>query len=421
MKPLPPMPEPKLSIWRNRDFLCFWSAAAISQLGTQITFLAIPFIAVTLLDASPLDTSILAMLGWLPMIALGLVAGAIVDRTRCQPLLIGCDVARALAVAAIPAAHLTGWLSLWYLYATVVIIGLFSTFFDIAYQARLPTLVLRDDLIAANGGLELAQSGTRIVGPGLAGAMIALFTAPVALLLDAVSYLASALFLVGIRQPEPPLTAAPRPRSVTQALHLDIREGITCLWRQPVLRSLLGATLGRSIGWALVEGIMLFYIVRTLALPAEAAGAAFSIGNVGLLVAAALTSQATRQWGLGPIIIGAVGLHTLGLVLLALAPLAPLALLTTGYLVRAAGVVAYNMSQLTLRQSMTPLHLLGRVSATVRVLGWASIPLGLVAGGWLATLSGPSAAIWSGAAFSALAIAPLATGRIWRLRAAPAP
>jgi Na+/melibiose symporter-like transporter len=415
------MPKPRLSIWRHRDFLLLWSATAVSQLGTQITFLALPFIAVTLLDASPLDTSILAMLGWAPMITLGLVAGAIVDRMRRQPLLIGCDVARALAVAAIPITYLAGWLSLWHLYATVLITGLFSTLFDLAYQARLPTLVARDDLIAANSGLELAQSGTRIIGPGLTGALIAVFTAPVAILFDALSYLASALLLLGIRQPEPPLVAAPRAGSVTHVLRREMREGMVSLWRQPLLRTLLGATLGLSIGWALVEGILMFYIVRTLALPAEAAGAVFSIGNIGLLIAAALASQVTRRWGLGPVIVGAAGLQTLGLTLLALAPLAPLALLTTGYLMRAAGVVLYNLSHLTLRQSITPLHLLGRVSAAVRVLGWASIPVGLVAGGWLATLSGPSVAIWSGAAFSALALVPLALGRIWQVRTAPAP
>lgn len=220
------MPEPRPSIWRHRDFLYLWSATAVSQLGTQITFLALPFIAVTLLDASPLDTSLLAMLGWMPMITLGLVAGAIVDRTRRQPLLIGCDVARALAVAAIPAAYLSGWLSLWHLYATVLITGLFSTFFDLAYQARLPTLVARDVLIAANSGLELAQSGTRIIGPGLTGVLIAVFTAPIAMLFDALSYLASALFLLGIRQPEPPPVVTPRAGSLTRTLRLEIREGL---------------------------------------------------------------------------------------------------------------------------------------------------------------------------------------------------
>lgn len=402
-------------VWGNRDFLCLWGATAISQLGTQITFLGLPLLAVTILNATPLETSILAMLGWVPMVALGFVAGAMVDRSRRQSLLIWCDVARALVLITIPVTSMLGLLSIGHLYAVVLLSGVFTTFFDTAYQARVPTLVPQEQLVAANSGLEIAQSGTRIVGPSLAGALITLLTAPIAIILHALSYLISALFLLGIRHQEARsdvTTSEPRqPRS----LGMDIKEGLTYFWQQPLLRSILGCTMLMSVGWALVEGILLFYLIRTLGLDAGLTGLIFSAGNVGLLVAATLTGRFVQYWGLGPTLSVALVLHAVGILLIALAPLAPLPLIMVGYLVRAFGVVAYNISQLTIRQSVTPPYMLGRVTATARVIGWASIPSGLLLGGLCATTIGLQPTVWAGALLSFLALLPLALGSVWRV------
>jgi Na+/melibiose symporter-like transporter len=312
------------SVWANRDFLYLWGATVISQLGTQITFLGLPFLAVTMLNATPLQTSVLAMLGWVPVVALGFVAGAIIDRGRRQPVLIWCDVARAVVMLTVPVAYLFGGLSLWQLYAVVLLMGVFSTFFDTAYQARVPSLVPDTQLVAANSGLEIAQSGTRIVGPGLAGALIALLTAPLAILLDALSYLLSALLLLGIRAPESVSDMPPSGTRADRPLRVDIKEGLVFFWRKPLLRSLVGCTVLMSVGWALVEGIFLFYLIRTLGLDAGLTGVIFSFGNVGLLVAAAVTGRLVGRWGLGPVVGSAVVLHAGGILLIALAPLAPL-------------------------------------------------------------------------------------------------
>jgi MFS family permease len=403
-------------LWYNHDFRCLWGATAISQLGTQITFLGLPFLAVTSLQATPLQTSVLAMLGWVPMVLLGFIAGAIVDRSRRQPLLIWCDLARALILLSIPVAYLLGWLSIWQLYLVVLLTGIFSTFFDTAYQARVPALVPADQLVAANSGLEVAQSGTRIAGPGVAGTLIALFSAPIAIFLDALSYLFSALLLLGIRQREPTPDATPSAARPAQPLWVDIKEGLWYFWQQPLLRSILGCTVLMSVGWALVEGIFLFYLIRTLGLDAGLTGLIFSVGNVGLLLAAALTGRLVARWGLGPILSGALLLHGVGILLIALAPLAPLPLLIAGYMVRALGIVAYNISQLTIRQCMTPPQLLGRVTATARVIGWASIPGGLLIGGLLASVIGLQQTVWAGALVSFLACLPLLLGRVWRVR-----
>ncbi len=408
-------------VWGNRDFLCLWGATAISQLGTQITFLGLPLLAVTVLNATPFETSILAMLGWVPTVTLGFFAGAIVDRSRRQPILIWCDVARALILITIPVVSMLGWLSIWHLYAIVLLSGVFTTFFDTAYQARVPTLVPQAQLVAANSGLEVAQSGTRIVGPGLAGALIALLTAPVAIIVDALSYLISALFLSGIRHQEARSDSPARDLQQPHSLGVDIKEGLIYFWQQPLLRSILGCSMLMSVGWALVEGILMFYLIRTLGLDAGLTGLIFSAGNVGLLVAATLTGRLVQQWGLGRTVSAALFFHAAGLLLIALAPLDPLPLIIAGYLVRALGVVAYNISQLTIRQSITPPSMLGRVTATARVIGWTSIPCGLLIGGLLATTIGLQPTVWTGTMLSFLAFIPFALGGVWRVRQLPVP
>jgi len=316
----------------------------------------------------------------------------------------------------IPIACLFGGLSLWQLYAVVLLTGVFSTFFDTAYQARVPSLVPAGQLVAANSGLEIAQSGTRIVGPGLAGALIALLTAPLAILLDALSYLLSALLLLGIRAPETVSDMPPLGTRANRPLRVDIKEGLVFFWREPLLRSLVGCTVLMSVGWALVEGIFLFYLIRTLGLDAGLTGVIFSVGNVGLLVAAAVTGRLVGRWGLGPVVGSAVVLHAGGILLIALAPLAPLPFLITGYLVRAAAVVAYNISQVTIRQCVTPSQMLGRVTATARVISWSSIPSGLIIGGLLATAIGLQTTIWTGALLSCCACIPMILGGVWRVR-----
>jgi Na+/melibiose symporter-like transporter len=406
-------------VWGNRDFLCLWGATAISQLGTQITFLGLPLLAVTLLNATPLETSILAMLGWVPMVALGFFAGALVDRSRRQPILIWCDVARALILITIPVVYVLGWLSIWHLYAVVLLSGVCTTFFDTAYQARVPTLVPHVQLVAANSALEVAQSGTRIVGPGLSGALITLLTAPIAIILHALSYLLSALFLVGIRHQEARSDSPARDPRHPRSLGMEMREGLSYFWQQPLLRSILGCTMLMSVGWALVEGILLFYLIRTLGLDAGLTGLIFSVGNVGLLVAATLTGRFVHHWGIGPTLSGALLLHAVGILLIAFAPMAPVPLIIAGYLVRALGVVAYNISQLTIRQRVTPPYLLGRVTATARVIAWTSIPSGLLIGGIFATTIGLQPTVWAGATLSFLALVPLVHGGVWRVKDLP--
>ncbi len=212
-------------VWRNPDFLKLWTADLVSQLGTQITFLGLPLLAVATLQASPLEVSVLQAVEWLPFALVSLPAGAWADRVRRWPILIAADLGRAVVLLAIPAAFAFDLLAVWLLYPVVFAVGALTVFFDVAHRSYLPSLLARDQLVPANAALEVGGAAGRIAGPTLAGATIGLLGAPRAIAIDAASFVGSALLLLLIRRPEP----APEP---------GIEAG-----EQPSLRGEIGAGL----------------------------------------------------------------------------------------------------------------------------------------------------------------------------------
>jgi MFS family permease len=192
------------SLLRHPDFARLWTAETVSQLGTQVSVLAIPFVAIEILRASTFEIALLNVVEFLPFLLIGLPAGVWVDRLRRRPVMIAGDVGRAAALATIPLAYLAGVLTVVQLYAVGFVVGILTVFFDIAYQSYLPSVVARDQLQEGNAKLEISRAGAQVVGPGLAGILIGVLRAPIAVALDALSFLGSALFLVLIRRPEPP-------------------------------------------------------------------------------------------------------------------------------------------------------------------------------------------------------------------------
>jgi len=192
------------SLWGHRDFVRLWSAESVSRFGSQVSLLALPLIAITALHTSTFQVGLLSTMEFLPFVLIGLPAGVWVDRLRRRPMLIAADLGRALALASIPLAHALGVLSMAQLYAVAFATGVLTVFFDVAYQSYLPRLVLPEQLVEGNAKLEISNSGASIAGPGLAGLLIQLLTAPVAVVADAASFLASAAFIGRIRRREPP-------------------------------------------------------------------------------------------------------------------------------------------------------------------------------------------------------------------------
>ncbi|MDP9375417.1 MAG: MFS transporter [Chloroflexota bacterium] len=409
-------------VWRNPDFAKLWSADIISQLGTQVTFLGLPLVAIMTLSASPFEAAALRAVEWLPFMLVSLPAGVWVDRRRRRPILIGADLGRALTLLLIPMAFALGALSIWLLYLVAFALGILTVFFDIAYRSYLPAVVERDHLIAGNAALEVSGSAARIAGPGFAGALIALLTPPRALSIDALSFLGSAILLALIRRPEPDPRGrdpAQTPPAARPHMLREIGDGLSYVLGHRILRPFVVESALTNLGLAIVEGILLVYVVRQLGLAAGAVGVVFTVGNVGVLAGAAVANRVADRIGVGRAIVLSSALQGVGLLLVPLAPLAPLPLLIAGQLLRSFGVVVRNVLGRSLRQSLVPAHLQGRTNATLRWVSWGTIPLGNLLGGALATLVGLNLTVWGGALIGLLAIVPFALSPIRTLRDIP--
>src|SRR5262249_52924633 len=188
------------SLWHHGDFLKLWTADSISQLGTQVTVLALPLTAILVLKANAFQVGILTAVEFLPFILVGLPAGVWVDRLPRRPILIVGDLGRAVVLGSIPIAYRLQVLHIAQLYVVAFLSGIFTVFFDVAYQSYLPSLVDRDQLVDGNAKLEISRSGAQLAGPGLGGALVQLLKAPVAILADSLSYLWSAAWVFTIRR-----------------------------------------------------------------------------------------------------------------------------------------------------------------------------------------------------------------------------
>ncbi|HEY7420576.1 MAG TPA: MFS transporter, partial [Gaiellaceae bacterium] len=196
---MPRFAWPRGGLWRDSDFLRFWAAQTASQVGSQVTQLALPLVAIVVLDASTFEVALLTVVEFLPWLIVSLPAGVWVDRVRRRPVLVAADVGRALALAWVPLGAALGVLSVWQLYAVGFVAGSLTVFFDVGYQSYIPSLVGRDRLVDGNSKLEFTRSAAQIGGPGLGGALITALSAPYAILVDAASFVVSALLLGTIR------------------------------------------------------------------------------------------------------------------------------------------------------------------------------------------------------------------------------
>ncbi|MBI4493673.1 MAG: MFS transporter [Chloroflexi bacterium] len=375
------LPSPA-SLWRRPDFLKLWAAETISVFGSQFTLLALPLIAAVALQASAAEMGILVAAERAPFLLIGLFAGVWVDRHRRRPILIGGDLGRALLLATIPLAALGGVLGMPQLYVVGFLGGVLTVFFDVAYQSYLPALVARTQLIEGNSKLEVSRSAAQISGPGIAGVVIQTISAPLAIALDALSFLLSGLLLGLIRCQEAPLARAARAPMLA-----EVREGLAVVFGNPLLRSIAGCTATLNFFGSAIEALYILFAVRELGLTPAAIGLIFGLGSVGYLVGAVLAGQLAARLGLGRTIIGASLVCSLGEVPIAFAaPAFALPLLASSWLLTSLATPVYNINQVSLRQAITPLRLQGRMNATMRFVVWGTMPLGGLAGGALGTL-----------------------------------
>ena len=411
------------SVIRNADFVRLWVAETISQFGTQVSLLAIPLVAVTLLNATPFQVALLGTVEFLPFILFSLPAGAWIDRLRRRPILIAGDIGRAVMLASVPAAYALGVLTMGQMYVVGFVVGTLTVFFDVAYQSYLPSLVDREQLVDGNGKLEASRTVAQSAGPALGGGLIGLVTAPLAILADAVSFLVSGLFVFAIRRHEPtPDRHADEHGRVRGNLRQEVADGLRYVLGNRYLRGIAASTATSNFFSNVAFATFIVYAVRELNLTPLEIGVIFGLGNVGSIIGALTADRIARRFGVGPTIVGATLLGGPGLLLIALAPRDfPVPFLVAGSFLQGFEVVVYNINQLSFRQAITPTSMQGRMNATMRFIVWGTIPLGSILGGILATVLGLQTAIVIGAVGAFLAVLPLVLTPVRTLREMPTP
>jgi MFS family permease len=408
-------------LWRHSDFVKLWTGQTISQFGSQVSQLAIPLTGALALNASPAQMGLLGAFEFAPFLVLSLFAGVWVDRMRRRPILIIADVGRAVLLGSIPVAALLGILRIEQLYVVGLLAGVLTVFFDVAYQSYLPVLVTREHLVEGNSKLEVSRSVAQIAGPGIAGALVQLITAPMAVVVDALSFVASVVSLLFIHAPEPEPV---RHDGKAGSMWAELREGLAVVLGNPLLRSIAGCTATSNLFGNAMQAIYVLYVTRELGLQPAVIGLIFAVMGPGALLGALLAGGLAKRLGLGTTIVGAIAVMGVSNLLVPLAGGPTFVLI--GILMLAAFLAGvcnpvYNVNQVSLRQAITPDRVQGRMNASMRFIVWGTIPVGALLGGGLGQLIGLWPTLAAMAVCSLLAPLWLVFSPVRQLRVQPSP
>ncbi|MDT8914269.1 MFS transporter [Amycolatopsis sp. PS_44_ISF1] len=381
------------SLFFHADFRRLWAADTASQFGMFVGATAVPLLAAATLAASPFEMGLLTTAETLGFLLIGLPAGVWVDRWPRRPVMLTADLVRAGLVLSIPVAGWTGVLTMAHLLVVVLLTGLATVFFDVAYQAYLPALVGRARLLEGNAKLQAVQSTAQIAGPSAAGALVQLIGAAGTVFGTGLGYLTSALCLGRIRARP---SAEPGPeRTGSERLRPQIAEGLRFVFADRPLRAIVACTATANLFGAAAQAVEVLFLTRTAGLSPAAVGGLLAAGGVGGVLAAVCSGAIIRRVGqarsiwLLPLLVWPGNL---------LVPLAGpgwrTALAGFGLAAAGFGVILYNVAQVSYRQAITPDRLLGRMNASVRFVVWGAMPLGGLLGGVLGESLGLTGALW---------------------------
>ncbi|HYM97615.1 MAG TPA: MFS transporter [Candidatus Sulfotelmatobacter sp.] len=403
-------------LWGHPDFTRLWVGQAVSELGSQVTSLALPTAAIFLLHAGAIQLGIIGALDYLPFLLIGLVAGVMVDRLRRRPVLIAADLGRFVCLASIPVTFAAGHLTLLLVYAVALLTGICTVFFDVAYQSYLPALVGPGNLVEGNSKLTVSDSLASLAGPALAGILIQLLGAARAVALDAGSYLVSVGSLWSIQSREaPPARESPR-----RAVADEIWEGLRFVFGNRVLRNITACGTTHNLGAIMVRTLLLLFAYRQLGLTPTAVGLVLAVGSGISLLGAVAAGPATRSWGVGPTLVATQILTGVAYLLIPLATLgAPLLWIGLSQLLLGLQRSVFNIVQVSLRQAVTPDAMRGRMTASIRTVIWGVYPIGALLGGALGTRLGLTPTIAVGGLLSLLASAWLLAPSVRTVREHP--
>jgi predicted MFS family arabinose efflux permease len=406
-------------LWSHRDFNRLWFSDTVSQIGNQFTNLALPILAVLSLQAGAFEIGLLMALQTLFFPILGLFVGVWADRLRKRPIMIICNLGRMAGLASIPLAFFLSSLTLYQLYAVAAVNGVFTVFFEISYQSYLPVLIDREDLVEGNSKLQTSASGAQVVGPAVAGFVYQLVGGAITIAVDAVGYLISALSLISIRKREV------KPESNSPTGHPDfleeMKEGIRIVFDNPTLWRITACTATANLGSAILGAVFVIFLLNILSFSPVLIGLLGTVGAVGFLLGTLITPAVTKRLGLGRAIAIPAAITVINIA-------TPLAIYGHAFLIVGAiglitGIVLpiYNINQVSLRQTIVPDRVQGRMNATVRTINWGTVPVGAMIGGTLGSTLGIIGTILVGAIVEGAAVLWIVSKHVIRLREMPKP
>ena len=369
-------------LWGNSNFLKLWATESMSVLGSTITTVALPLTAILTLNASAGEMGILKALGSTPVLLFGLLIGVWIDRARRQPLMIATQFGQGILLATIPVAAVLGVLRIELLYLESFFSGILLTIYILASQSFLSSIVNPEELIQANSKLSAGRSVAKIAGPGLAGVLVKILTAPITVAFDAFSCLIAGVCLLFLRSSESVEVGKRKHRGMWR----EIREGLRTIFLHPILRSVTVAPAIGSFGGAIHSTVYLLYLTRELLINPAWLGIILGCEGVAALIGATLAAPAARRYSPGLLLTSTPLLQGIGLGLVPFAGklgvwVIPILIVAKAF--SSGAVTAYNITQLSLRQAVTPDKLLGRVNAGWRMLVGGVIPFGAIIGGAL--------------------------------------
>ena len=388
------------TLLRQPGFLKLWIGQSVSVIGSQISGLAFPVLAVTYLHANEFEMGLLNAADTSAFLIFGLLAGALVDRWVKRKVMLVADLVRMFAVAIIPVLWMLGVLNIYHLIVIGAILSIATVFFDVSYQSYIPILLPKEYIGIGNARLETSSQISGIAGPGIVGALLNIFKAPVILIFDAVSFFISALSLWFIKDRE-----QPKPKEDRKPLKTEIAEGLKFVWNQKLIRAISFTTSTSNLFGTVVGTMFALYLLspKNLNLSVTSFGILMSIGSIGGLIGATATPRLIKLVGEGPLVVWSALLSGAVQFLIplawyiphdwALVPLAGQAFFTSFF------ALTYNITQVTARQRLCPEHLLGRMNASIRFMVWGSMPIGALISGVLGTVFGVLPTIWIGCIF----------------------
>lgn len=363
------------------DFNKFWIGETLSLVGAQVAFLALPLTILNNFDASSSETGLLNTLLFLPFTC-SLFVGVWVDRVRRRPAMVGSNIVRAATLFVIPLMATTGSLRLEHVYVCALIIGICTVVFDVSYQTYVPFLVGTDGLVAANSRLEGSVAFAQAAGPPLAGLLVGLLTAPIALIVNGVSYLVSVASLTAVRKQEPKQAPVAR----TSSIWREVGGGLRFAFGDRLARGCLLQGSTYNFAWLAQHTVFLPYATHRLGMGAETIGVVMGSGAVGAIVGAMIAQRFAAYWGTGRTIAVATIISGAAPLLLPIATghgVRDVGMMLISFFLSGVGLTVANVHMVSLRQTVTPAPLLGRVNASFRFVSWGVMPVGALLGGYL--------------------------------------